>query len=283
MARVLAGAALVLLLVGRATAAQHPVDFAPDITVNLGTGPSLVVNGNNLAHDNGAGGVIGYLIPAGTLPANVHIQDFHPLANHHTLLAVDITTALPGLPPGAPAEPRDVVDYDPAAATFSPYFTGSAAGVPSNAHINGISLDGAGNLQLSFDIATTLPGVGAVANNDVVVYSGGTFASVFKGSAAGVASGVNIDAIHALPAAGALLLSFDVAGTVAGVTFDKADVVSYDTGSGTYSMYFQASLSDPVNWPKANLVALPEPARGPALGAGAALLAIGARCRRKRR
>src|SRR5215470_74634 len=138
-------------------AANSPVDFAPDITAKLGTGPSLVVTGHDLADDNGAGGVIGYLIPAGTLPSNVHIQDFHPLASGHTLLAVDITTALPGLPPGSPGEPRDVVEYNPTTLTFSSFFKGSAAGVPSNVHIDGISLDSVGNLLLSFDITATLP------------------------------------------------------------------------------------------------------------------------------
>src|SRR5262249_1116388 len=133
--------ALAIALIVPLAAAASPVDFAPDITAKFGTGPSLVVTGHDLAHDNGAGGVIGYLIPAGTLPSNVHIQDFHSLANGHTLLALDITTALPGLPPGSPAEPRDVVEYDPTTASFSTYFDGSAAGVPSNVQIDAISLN----------------------------------------------------------------------------------------------------------------------------------------------
>src|SRR5882672_658832 len=126
MERLLPGAALALLVASSA-AAQSPVDFAPDVTAKLGSSPSLVVNDHDLAHDNAVGGVTGPLIPAGTLPANVQIEGYHPLANGHTLLALDITTVLPGLPPGSPAEPRDVVEYDPAAAIFSTYFDGSAA------------------------------------------------------------------------------------------------------------------------------------------------------------
>jgi len=279
MQRLLAGVALALAIAPAAIAQNH-VDFAPDITAKLGSAPSLVVNPNNLAHDNGAGGVIGYLLPAGTLPANVHIEGYEALASGHSLLALDITTALPGLPPGSPAEPRDVVEYAPASGTFSKYFDGKAAGVPSNVRIDAISRNSSGNLLLSFDISVTLPGVGAVDDEDVVVYSGGTFAMAFNGSAAGVASATDLDALQAVP--GALLVSFDTSGSVGGVTFDDEDVLRFDTGASTWSMYFDGSVSDPVNWPKADLVALPEPEYEPAFVAGAALLAAGARLRHRR-
>src|SRR5262245_13156852 len=195
MRTLFAGVALALLAAASATA-QNRVDFAPDITAPLGSAPSLVVNDHNLAHDNAAGGVTGYLIPAGALPANVQIEGYEPLASGHSLLALDITTALPGLPVGSPAEPRDVVEYDPTTGTFSTYFDGSAAGVPPNVHIDAISRNSAGELQLSFDISVTLPGVGAVDDEDVVTFAGGTFAMAFDGSAAGVASSLDLDALQ---------------------------------------------------------------------------------------
>src|SRR5262245_40186103 len=92
--------AAVALLAAAPIAAQNRVDFAPDITAPLGTGPSLVVNDHNLAHDNATGGVTGFLIPSAVLPANVQIEGYHALANGNTLLVLDTTTALPGLPPG---------------------------------------------------------------------------------------------------------------------------------------------------------------------------------------
>ena len=264
--------ALALLIIPLAAAAQNRVDFAPDITAPLGTGPSLVVTDHNLAHDNAVGAVTGYLIPAGTLPPNVQIEGYHPLANGNTLLALDVTTALPGLPVASPAEPRDVVEYNRATATFVTYFDGSAAGVPSNAHIDAVSLTAGGALQLSFDITVSLGGVGPVDDEDAVVYlGGGIFAMVYDGSAAGVPTALDLDALQAAP--GALLVSFDISGTVPGVTFADEDVVSYAIGPGTYTMYFDGSVSDPVDWPDADLNALPEPARGLGLAAGAALLA----------
>jgi hypothetical protein len=270
-------AALALLAAASAIA---QVDFAPDITAPLGSAPSLVVNDHNLAHDDAAGGVTGYLIPAGALPANVQIEGYHALAGGNSLLALDITTALPGLPPGSPAEPRDVVELDPLAGTFSTYFDGAAAGVPANARIDAVSLDTGGDLQLSFDISVTLPGVGAIDDEDVVTYSAGVFAMAFDGSAAGVATAQDVDAVQTVTGPAGWRVSFDTSGTVGAVTFDDEDVVRYDSGLATYAMDFDGSVSDPADWPRADLDALPEPDLALAVASGAALLAGLCRIRR---
>jgi hypothetical protein len=271
-------AALALLAAAPALA-QNRVDFAPDITAPLGTGPSLVVNDHNLAHDDAVGGVTGYLIPGGALPANVQIEGYHPLASGNTLLALDITTALPGLPPGSPAEPRDVVEFAPATGTFSTYFNGSAAGVPSNAHIDAVTLSTTGDLQLSFDISVTLPGVGAVDDEDVVTYAAGVFAMAFDGSAAGVPSALDLDAVQTVTGPAGWLVSFDTSGSFGALTFDDEDAVRYDSGLATYAMYFDGSASDPADWPRVDLNALPEPATSAGFVVGAVLLAAIARRR----
>ena len=263
--------AVLLLLMPLAAAAQNRVDFAPDITAPLGTGPSLVVNDHNLAHDNATGGVTGFLIPPGVLPANVQIEGYHALATGNTLLVLDTTTALSGLPAGSPAEGRDVVEYAPGTGLFSVFFDGAAAGVPANAQIDALSVNAALDPQLSFETSVTLPGVGPVDDEDVVVYTGGAFAMVYDGSAAGIASALDLDAVQ--PVAAGLLVSFDTTGSIGALTFDDEDVLRYDIGLGTYAMYFDASASDPVDWPRADLSALPEPGLLPSLAAGAALLA----------
>jgi hypothetical protein len=56
----LAGTALVLLA-ATSLSAQNAVEFAPDISAALGTGPSLTVGQNQLAYDDAAGAVHGYL------------------------------------------------------------------------------------------------------------------------------------------------------------------------------------------------------------------------------
>ena len=273
MKLLLAGVALALLAAVSAVA-QNRVDFSPDITAPLGATPSLVVNDHDLAHDDAAGGVTGFLIPAGTLPANVEIAAYHPLASGNTLLALDTTTALPGLPPGTPAEPNDVVEYAPGTGLFSVFFDGVAAGVPANAQIDAVSVTAGLDPELSFETSVTLPGGVAVDDEDVVVYTAGIFALAYDGSAAGVASALDVDAAQAVTGPAGWLLSFDTTGTVGAVTFDDEDVIRYDSGLGTYAMYFDASVSDPTNWPSADLNALPEPSAWPGLAAGAALLAL---------
>jgi hypothetical protein len=269
------------LFVAASAVAQNRVDFAPDITAPLGSAPSLVVNDHNLAHDNAAGGVTGFLIPAGALPANVEIAGYHPLASGITLLALDTTTFLPGLPAGSPAEPRDVVAYTPTTGLFSFFFDGSTVGVPANAHIDALSVNGALEPQLSFDTSVTLPGVGAVDDEDIVVYTGGVFVMAYDGSAAGVASALDVDAIQAMTGPAGFLVSFDTSGSIGALTFDDEDVLRFDSGLGTYAMYFNGSISDPADWPRADLSALPEPSLVSALAAGAALLTGANRWRRR--
>jgi hypothetical protein len=81
---------------------------------------------------------------------------------------------------------------------------------------------------------------------------------------------------------GKSLLSFDASGAVGGIPFDDEDVLAFDTSTLSYSMHFDASLSDPADWPAADLVALPEPGDSLALLSGVALLAWLERARRRR-
>jgi hypothetical protein len=262
------------LLAAAPVAAQ--VGFSPDVTRNLGSGPSLVVADQQVAQQTAAGAVTGFLIPPGTLPANVEVSGYHPLPGGTVLLSVDTTTALPGLPAAAPAEPRDVVEFTPGTGLFAVYFDGTAAGVPGGARIDALSFAAAAGLLLSFDISVALPVVGAVDDEDVVSFAAGSFAMVFDGSAAGIGSALDIDAFQTVTMALPLefTFSFDTSGSVGGVTFDDEDVLIYnDSSLPTYAMYVDASLADPVDWPPTDLVALPEPATLSGLAAGAALLA----------
>lgn len=261
---------------------QNAVAFAPDITALLGTGPAAVVGDDDVGLDDASGGVTGFAIPPGTFPANVEVSGYDLLPTGNRLVSVDTTSALPGLPPGTPAEPNDVVEFAPATGLFSVYFDGAAAGVPAGARIDAVAVDAALVLLLSFDTSVALPGVGAVEDEDVVSYTAGVFGMVFDGSAAGIASGLDLDGVDWVGGPPSLLVSFDASGSVGGVTFDDEDALRYALGPGSWAMYFDASLSDPVDWPAADLVALPEPALLPGLAAGAALLA-GCGRRRNRR
>ena len=100
-------------------------------------------------------------------------------------------------------------------------------------------------LYFSLLSAGTVGGVTA-ENEDVVYFDGTSFSLAFDGSDVGITS-FRIDAFSWISPT-SLLLSFDVPGTVPGVTgtTDDSDIVRFDgtlgaTTSGTFSMYFDGS------------------------------------------
>ena len=97
---------------------------------------------------------------------------------------------------------------------------------------------------------TTLPGIGAVDDEDIVSFDpvSGLFAMVFDGSDVGLGSG-DVDAF-AFVDADTILMSFDSPRSVPGVggTVDDSDIVQFDattlgaTTSGVFSAFFDGSL-----------------------------------------
>ncbi len=102
-------------------------------------------------------------------------------------------------------------------------------------------------LWMSFRNNTAVPGVGTVADEDIVSYDEvtGTWALEFDGSDVGL-GGLEISALAVLPG-GDLLLSFTAAGTVGGLSVDDSDIVRFTptslgaTTAGSFSLYFDGS------------------------------------------
>ena len=109
-------------------------------------------------------------------------------------------------------------------------------------------------ILMTFTGATTVPGVGSVANEDIVAYDVGlnTWSLYFDGSDVGLRS-FAIDALARLPS-GELLISVDVSGNLAGLTggpngtaITSSDIVKFTPTSlgantaGTWSFYFDGS------------------------------------------
>ncbi len=271
--------ALWLALVAPASSAPGAVLFSPDITAELGTPTPTLVDDDDAASDSGAGAVAipPYLAPMfGAVPASAEIAGFELSSAPSVgwLLGVDTTVGLPGLPSTSPAEPRDVVRFDPGTGNFSVFFDGSVNGIPSGVAIDAIATDTSDRLLLSFDTAVDLPGAGTVDDEDLVRFASGTYAVEFDGSAHGVSADLDLDAAHRIKGSNQLLLSFDGTGSVPGAAFDDEDVIAYDLVAATYAPYFDGSSSDPVHWPAADLVALPEPGVAVSLAAGALALAV---------
>jgi hypothetical protein len=102
-------------------------------------------------------------------------------------------------------------------------------------------------LWMSFRSNTTIPGIGTVADEDIVSFDEGSglWTFEFDGSDVGLGS-LEIDGMAILPD-GDLLLSFTAAGTVGGLAVDDSDIVRFTPTSlgtntaGTFSIYFDGS------------------------------------------
>jgi hypothetical protein len=114
------------------------------------------------------------------------------------------------------------------------------------------------DLLLSFDTTVTLGGQTA-HEEDLVRFDGSGFTLFFDGSAAGVPTGLNVDAAHFM-GRGKLALSFDGSGSLPGVTFADEDVIEYDLSAGTWEILYDGSAMH-ADWDSPNLDALglPEP------------------------
>ncbi len=212
--------------------------YSPDITVALG---GTTVAPGDVADDDQVQPPV--LVDLGPVPPGANLTGYHRLPDGDHLLAFDVTVSLGGLT----VEPRDIVRTD--GSSYSFFFSGAALGIPAGVAIDAIAMIG-DDLLLSFDADAVLNGV-TFDDADVVRVNGATFAPFFDAGAAGVAQGLDLDALHYLDN-GHLLVSFDGSGTVGGVTFDDEDVLAYDPTLDTWTLVYDGSAAYP-QWAPADL------------------------------
>lgn len=213
------------------TAPVASLIYSPDITLDLA---GQVTTDENAALDNRMGSVT--LQDIGAIPPNANLTAYHRFDNGDQLLAFDITIELPG---AVIARPGDVVRRL-ANGTFSITFNGAGEGVPAGARIDAVSVDGNGDLLLSFDTTVSLDGLVA-ADEDVVRFDGAAFSLVFDGSVAGLAPAVDLNALHYATDSGIIIASFDVSGTVDGIHFSDEDLLRYDPGTNSWTLAYDGS------------------------------------------
>ena len=204
------------------------VRTSPDVSVISGGG-MRVEDHDVLVEDLDSGEG---LMDVGPLEDPVAIDAYHlVLETGDQLLSFTSVVELPG---GEIAWPHDVILYD--GASFTPLFRGDDEGLPAGTNVDAITIatDGEG-LLLSFD--TTIEFAGFTAfDADLVAFGPGGASLEFDGSAAGVPYGADLDGAHLLRGNGHLLCSFDVGGTIAGVTFDDDDILEFDPGTWTWQL-----------------------------------------------
>lgn len=141
-----------------------------------------------------------------------------------------------------PFDNADVYSWD--GTSFSRVFDASANGLPGNANIDGLTVDGP-NLYMTFSVAagTNVSGLGVVQDEDVVVYDGTTWSLFFTGGPLGlnVANAQNLDAIDIV--GGVLYFSTIGNGAIPGVggPYDDADIYTWD--GAAFNRVFDASAN----------------------------------------
>lgn len=144
----------------------------------------------------------------------------------HLTFSTDTSTKVPGV--AGTADDADL--YGWAGSAFAREWDASAVGLPAGADVDGLDRIDATHFYVSFAAATTtVPGLGAVDDEDVVRYDAGTWSRWFDGTARGLtAAGLDLDAISVQDGT----LFFSTLGNVAvpGVpgTPDDADVYAWD-------------------------------------------------------
>jgi hypothetical protein len=228
----------------QAATALSTIRYIPDITVNLN---GQVVSPVDVANDTLSGAAP--TINLAGAPGNLAAYCRRPSGSlgAQVWLVFQTTVSLPG---GITATPRDIISYDGLA--YAKLFDGATAGIPDGVAIDALSTTNGVDHLISFDTTTTVGGVTA-GPEDIVRYAGGGWSAYFDGSSAGVPAGANLDALHYLTGNGHLLVSFDIAGSMAGVGFSAGDVLEYTLGSpGTWERAFSPAALY-AGWGAANL------------------------------
>jgi hypothetical protein len=151
--------------------------------------------------------------------------------------------AVPGV--GAPFDDADIYSWD--GTNFARVFDGSAAGLPGNADIDALLVVDADTFYMSFLANATLPGIGTVADEDIVLYDAGSWSLYFDGSDVGLTTTAeDIDAFEIL-GDGSAVISTSGNGIVPGVgAFNDEDLLRCAGSFGpatscTWSVYFDGS------------------------------------------
>ena len=148
-----------------------------------------------------------------------------------------------------PYDDADIYSWD--GASFALVFDGSAAGLAGGADIDALVVVDSDTYYMSFTAngGTSVPTLGAVQDEDVVMYDAGTWSLYFDGSDAGVdlddSNGEDVDAFEILPD-GNVVISTTGDPNVPGITGELQEDLLKCTGTFgstttcTWSYYFDA-------------------------------------------
>jgi hypothetical protein len=155
-------------------------------------------------------------------------------------------------PPGVGGTADDADIYFYSGSAFSRSIDVTTLGLPGGANVDGFDRVDATHFYLSFNGNVAVPGVGTVADEDIVYYNAGIWSLYFDGSANGIGA-TDLDAISIVGAGGPGNVYFSTDNTLvppgAGGTGDDADIYRWNGGS-SYTRVIDASA---LGWSVANV------------------------------
>ena len=174
---------------------------------------------------------------ANGLPGGANVDGYERVdATHFYLSFSNTTTTVPGI---GTVQDEDVVYYN--AGTWSLYFDGSTHGLGTsgNQDLDEIAIVGT-TLYFSTAGDGTVPGVATPDDADIYSWNGTSFARVWDATAAGLATGANVDGLQVIDATH-FYLSFSSTTTAVPVlgNVQDEDVVYFN--AGTWSVYFDGT------------------------------------------
>jgi hypothetical protein len=155
----------------------------------------------------------------------------------------DVPTDLPA--GGTTFLPWDIVRNDAGAYSLP-------TSLPAPTPVDALHRLGTGDFLVSVEVTTTLGGVEWDRRDVFLFTTAGTFVGFppYGGAVPLIPDGSNVDAAFVDPNAGFPVVSFDSPTTIAGITYDPADLVSYIGGG--FALFFDASAAGIL--PGANLI-----------------------------
>lgn len=234
-----------LLFVLAGAPAHADAMLSPDITVDLGG--TVVFDDEVVEEVGGTASLVSIGVP-GDLPESTDVNGFDLYAGD-VYFTTDTTIELPG---GITATPAMVVSET--GGTYTIEFDGSV--LPPGVTVDAVFALSSGDLVMSFDTTASVSGT-TLADEDLARWDGSTMSMYVDMSTHGVPSAMDLDG--AVPGPGSIVLvSFDVSGSLGGLSFDDEDILSLDTGTSTWAMSFDGSAAYASLAP-VDVVAVPEP------------------------
>jgi len=134
--------------------------------------------------------------------------------------------------------PRDIARRSSSGVTTI-QLSGDVIGLPATARIDALVLSGS-DILFSVDVPARVAAL-AVGSADILRWNGSSVSILYSAQALGLPAGLNVSALERL-SNGDLLVGFDSAGKVGGVSFKAGEVLDYSPATGHWAMWRQLSL-----------------------------------------